>query len=136
MTMAEGKPAVSPYFQGRILDKTGREAKRGDLIRTFHFTAANRRRKCYLYFLVVQYDARHRCIDYLADFGWDSVLLAKSVSDLATKGIDNAHWVYLKSIEGEFEIIDSKGERMPDGYLQCWWERPKHKLPAKTGGEK
>jgi len=37
-------------------DKTGREIKAGDLMKVFHYTHYTRRRKCYLYKLVIEHE--------------------------------------------------------------------------------
>ena len=92
-------------------DKTGREIKHGDLIKLFHFTSAIRRRKCYMYKLVME--------------SKDGLVMA-SVTDIATKGIIGAHRCRLGWASSEnMEIID--------GFTECYWyDRPKESKNEQT----
>lgn len=90
-------------------DIHGREVQPGDLIRIYHFTAANRRRRVYMHKLIREVDG------FLRAFDTTHIALQR----------EKPHSCDLRGIE--FEIIDGPSNRSPDGQLMCWWERPKTK---------
>lgn len=100
------------------IDVSGRRVMVGDLVRIFHFTAARRRRKVFMYKLIVRTNA-DREICQNGDY-WYAV----DTTEIVTKGIANA-WKNLIHPADEFEIIDGPAITKPDKSLVCWWERPK-----------
>lgn len=104
------------------IDKNRRPVMIGDIIRVFHFTARSRKRKVFMYKVVVKVDEK------LEICGDGNYWYAVDIQDCFAKGTDIAHRCQLDSI-GEFEIIDGRAVERPEG-LQCWWERPKQKKPS------
>lgn len=87
-------------------DRKGRPIKPGDLLKVFHFRAA-RRRKVYMYRVVIEHDGHLRAAD---------------IADAAKPGWE--HTCPVEVIENP-EIIDGPSERASNGELVCWWERPR-----------
>lgn len=98
------------------LDIKGREIKAGDVLKVYHFTAARRRTKVYLYTLVCRSDDRlHITPD-------GKYLYAVDVADIYRKGsLDKAHKCLL-SVLGECEIVE--GGTVDGNDLH--WERECH----------
>lgn len=101
-------------------DKFCREIKPGDIIKVFHFTAA-RRRKIYMYKLVVEFDARGYRPDGTDE--WQTYLYAVDVESIYSRGgsLTAAHRCLLEQI-GECEIVAGGTVRGND----LWWERKRH----------
>jgi hypothetical protein len=97
-------------------DKTGREIKRGDLLRVFHFVTYGRRRKVYMHKLVVGVD------DNLEISATGQHLYAVDVVDIARKLSLSAASKCPLSVVGECEIVGDSG----NGLEQSFWERKGH----------
>jgi len=90
-----------------VYDKKGREIKHGDLLRTFHFTAALRRERQYLYH-VARYEPQH------------DRLQAIPYHELA-RGTDKGGRFWLINDREDVEVIQCAGaEFLP--------ERPRRKI--------
>lgn len=99
-----------------ITDKNGREIKAGDLLKVFHFIAARRRQRIYMYKLVMEVDN-----DLKLTKGGE-YLYAVDISDAYRFGFDRAHKCCL-SVIIECEIINGSKEGVGD----LFWERPRLK---------
>lgn len=89
-------------------DKNGIPLYVGDLIKVFHFTAAHRRRKCYM----------HKTIMVIND-----KIYAVNSMELGFKPTAECHKCHVEDC-GDFEIIDGHSiNHSRDGHLVCWWER-------------
>ena len=94
-----------------IRDKTGREIRHGDLIRFWHYKDARTRRNVYMYKLVVQSGGLRYAVD---------------VMELPRYGTGAAYRCLLDSeYAAGCEIVDGEIERLPDGGIRTWYERPK-----------
>jgi len=99
------------------LDSNGREIKAGDLLKIPHFRAARRRRKVYMYKLVVRVTS-DRIIHKDGAY-----LYAVDVGDIHDSGsLEKAHRCTLSCCE-ECEIIDGGSVDGND----LFWERPNRK---------
>jgi hypothetical protein len=98
---------MKPIATGQY-DKHGTPVYVGDLIKVFHFTAAHRGRKCYMYKKVMLINDR---------------IYAVNNMELGFKPTAECHKCYIKDCK-DFEIIDGHSLDHPvDGFLVCWWER-------------
>ena len=94
-------------------DIHGREIKAGDLLKIYHYTAARRRRKIYVYRLVCRVNKKKQ-IDKNG-----SELYIVAVADIYHSGSLNKAYKVPLSFVKECEIID--GGTVHDGDL--FWER-------------
>jgi ribosome-associated protein YbcJ (S4-like RNA binding protein) len=99
-----------------IRDKTGREIKKGDLLKVFHFVSYGRRRKIYMHKLVVSVD------DDMEICATGQYLYAVDVVDIARKLSLSAASKCPLSVVGECEIVGDSG----NGIEQSFWERKRH----------
>lgn len=96
-----------------LYDKNSYPIYPGDVLKVFHFIAARRRERMYMYKLVVEMNGK---------------LMGVSIHDIPRLGYNEAHNYPLKwnTKDGRLEdseIVEGYG---PDG-LHCWRDRPKRK---------
>ena len=91
-----------------IRDKNGREIRPGDIIRIFHYIDRWTKRRVYMHKLVLD------------------GMVAVGIVDIWLNGFEKAHRYRLTDSDAkECEIIDGALERLPDGRVKCWYERPR-----------